>query len=76
MAIPVILQFVSSAYKWFLIEKREEKRWSWLFLLCQLWPQVKAIRVILLFCHGNPRATEKKKKMMAEIGTTEPFLEA
>ena len=76
MTIPLMMQFLSTIYKWRKLEKRNDKRWSWIFLVLQLWPQVRALRWIRLFYKGHPKALEKKNKMMAEIGTTEAFMEA
>ena len=35
MTAPLLLQFISTAYKWFQLEKRESKKWSWTILLLQ-----------------------------------------
>ena len=35
MTVPLLLQFVSTIYKWFQLEKRESKKWSWTILLLQ-----------------------------------------
>ena len=76
MTIPLLLQFVSTIYKWIKIEKREKKKWSWIFLVLQLWPQLTAIRVIKLLWKNDPSANDKKKEFNSEVGCTEPFLEA
>ena len=76
MTIPLLLQFVSTIYKWIKIEKREDKKWSWIFLILQLWPQLTAIRVIKLLYKNDPSANDKKKEFNSEVGCTEPFLEA
>ena len=76
MTVPLLLQFVSTIYKWIRIEKYEDKKWSWIFLILQLWPQLRAIRVIRLFYNNNPKANDEKKEYNVEVGCTEPFLEA
>ena len=80
MTIPLILQFISTIYKWFQIEKREMKKWTWPILLLQFWPQWRALRIINLDMKQDEikrkKAEMKKKELMREVTTTEPFLEA
>ena len=63
MTVPLLLQFISTAYKWIKMEKPEDKKWSWILLLLQLWPQWRAIRIIRLLYRNDPRAVEKKKTL-------------
>ena len=58
------------------MEKPEDKKWSWILLFLQLWPQWRAIRIIRLLYRNDPRAVDKKKTLNSEITSTEPFLEA
>ena len=76
MTFPLLLQFLSTTYKWFRLEKRESKRWSWIILLLQCWPQWRAIRIIQLEMQKDEEAQAKKIELMREVTTTEPFLEA
>ena len=76
MTAPLLLQFSSTVYKWFRLEKRESKKWSWVMLLLQCWPQWRAIRMMHLDFRNDKKAEEKKKELMREVTTTEPFLEA
>ena len=76
MTVPVLLLFLSTIYKWIRLEKRENKKWSWVILLLQFWPQWRAIRVMRLDFKNDPRTDDKKKELMREVTTTEPFLEA
>ena len=76
MSVPLLLSFISIAYKWYRIEKSHDKRWSWVFLLLQCWPQLRALRVIRKLYNGHPRANEAKRKFSTELGSIEPFLEA
>ena len=64
MTVPLLMQFLSSIFKWVRLEKTKDKRWSWIFLLLQVWPQLRALRWIRLVYKGHPRALQKKKKMM------------
>ena len=42
----LLLHFVFTCFAWWRLEPRAQKRWSWIFLLLQIWPQLKAIQVI------------------------------
>ena len=37
--------FVFTCIAWWRIEPRDQKTWSWIFLLLQIWPQLKACQV-------------------------------
>ena len=63
MAMPVLLCFVVTIYKWYHLEEAQNKRWSWIFLLLQCWPQLRALRVIRKIYRGDPMAQEEKKKV-------------
>ena len=76
MTIPLLLSFLSITYKWYKIEEPHNKRWSWIFLLLQCWPQLRALRVIRKVYKGYPNANEEKKTFNTELGIIEPFLEA
>jgi len=76
MTAPLLFQFASTVYKWFRLEKRESKKWSWPILMLQFWPQWRAIRIMNLDFRSDKTAEEKKKELMREVTTTEPFLEA
>ena len=76
MCVPLFLQNLATIYKWYEIEKPESKKWSWLLLLGQCWPQFRALKVIRLMYQNNPKANKKKRKLMADVGSTEPYLES
>lgn len=76
MTAPLLLQFSSTAYKWFQLENPKSKKWSWIVLLLQCWPQWRAIRMMHLDFRNDKQAEAKKKELMREVTTTEPFLEA
>ena len=76
MSIPLLVQFFFTIYKWCRLEKKENKKWSWPILLLQFWPQWRAIRIMGFHLQNDKKAEEKKKEMMQEISSTEPFLEA
>ena len=76
MTVPLFLQFLSTSYKWFQLEDKKNKCWSWILLLLQCWPQWMAFRAIRLDYKNDKTADEKKKELMREVTSTEPFLEA
>ena len=41
----LLLHFFFTCFAWWRLEPRAQKRWSWIFLLLQIWPQLKAIQV-------------------------------
>ena len=77
MTFPLLCQFLSTSYKWVRLEKRESKKWSWILLLLQCWPQLRAVRIIHLDYNENDEKTERKgQELLREVTSTEPFLEA
>ena len=76
MTVPISLQFLSSIYKWYQIDSPKTKKWSWILVILQFWPQFRALRVIRLLYKNDSRADEEKKKMMSDVLMTEPYLEA
>ena len=76
MTIPMILNYLFTTYKWWSLEKTSDKKWSWILVTLQLWQQWRAIKIIYLLFKRNPRAHEKKKQMLKELSSIEPFLES
>ena len=76
MTIPLMLQFLATIYKWIRLEKRESKKWSWPLLMLQFWPQWRALRIIHLDFKNDEKTGRKKKVLMQEVNSAEPFLEA
>ena len=59
-----------------MIEKKAEKKWTWVLLLLQVWPQWRALRIAHLLYKGDKRAQLKKDTLVSEIRSIEPFLES
>ena len=76
MTFPLFLQFLSTSYKWVQLEKKENKRWTWILLLLQFWPQWRALRIMHLHYKKDSNAENKKQELLREVTSTEPFLEA
>ena len=41
----------------------------------QVWPQTRAIRLLVMTWRGDPTARQEKARMDREVGGLEPFLE-
>ena len=76
MTLPLVLQFASTIYKWFQFECPKQKRWTWILLLLQLWPQWRAIRVLKLLYKNDKRHQKQQIELLRGIGSSEAFLEA
>ena len=76
MIIPLIPQFLWTCYKWFQTEKSSAKKWSWIFLLLQLWPQLQALKLLRQIYAGNEKKVTKQEKFINDFCLTEPFLES
>ena len=74
VSIPLLCKFLFICYKWYMIEKR--KKWTWILLLAQIWPQWRSARVARLLYKGDTRAQLKKQTLVSEIRSIEPFLES
>ena len=48
--------FLFTSFVWWRIEPKSQKTWSWIFLILQIWPQLKAFQVYISdqFCLRRP----------------------
>ena len=76
MSVPAVLNYAFSAYKWWSMEKKPEKKWTWALLLIQFWQQFRALKVIRLIYKQDPQASKKRQELMKEISSIEPFFES
>ena len=44
----IVTSFTFTGLAWWRMESRKQKKWSWIFLLLQLWPQLRALQVAAL----------------------------
>jgi hypothetical protein len=58
-----------------MIEKRKEKKWTWILLFIQIWPQWRALRIARLLYNGDKRAQLKKDTLVCEIRSIVTFIE-
>ena len=77
MCVPMAFNYVFTSYKWWSMEKKKESRkWSWVLVLFQLWQQWNALKVMIKLSKKDDRAEEKKKRMLREVSSIEPFFES
>ena len=41
----IVTNSIFTSLAWWRLEPRDQKKWSWIFLLLQLWPQLRALQV-------------------------------
>ena len=58
MMVPQILNVVFTFFMWKKLEKEKAKRWSWILVIIQCWPQFFAARIVWMILNG-----ERKKEM-------------
>ena len=80
---PVGANTVLTMLLWWRFESGEVKKWSWILVLAQVWPQYKAARVIAMFWESLTEGDEvlnQAKIAMTDfqrgISTLEPFVES
>lgn len=73
---PILVNFCFTAYVWHSLEKT--RRWTVILLLCQIWPQFRALEVMFhIVCKADQRVGyAMKEQYKREIACLEPFLEA
>ena len=76
LLLGLFINFFFISLAWWRLESAADKRWSWLLLLLQVWPQSRAVKVIWLVWTGDPNASKEKARLDREVGGLEPFLEA
>ena len=73
---PVIINFVFTLYAWYYLEPRNQKLYTWIFLILQLWPQFCAFRIITLILRNKSEWKKNKSMMERSVCLLEPFLES
>ena len=73
---PTILNFIFTTYSWYYFESKNQKKYSWIFLIFQLWPQICAVRIIISIVKNKADWKKDKALMDRSIGLLEPFLES
>ena len=80
MLFPVILNLISNIYLWKStnFDHENEKRYSWIFVLLDFWPQYQVVKLLALI-YKNPNNAEwktRQQKYKTELSYIEPFVEA
>ena len=52
MILPLLLNFIFTFFMWQKMERKEAKRWSWVLVVAQCWPQFFAARIVLMIING------------------------
>ena len=74
---PVFMNMVCKTFTWWRMDSKQEKKWTWLLLIVQLWPQYKALQVFrTLVVKGEEKGLTDKKVYDRNIKVLEPFVEA
>ena len=80
MILPVVLNMAFTFYKWFSTDHdtQKEKRFTWLLVVLNLWPQYQVLKLILLILRGKSKDIWEpvQDKIKREISFIEPFIEA
>ena len=76
MTLPMLLNYIFTTYKWWSFEDSGNKWWSWMLVLLQLWQPWRAMKVMFLLYKNDDQAQAKKKVMLREVASIEPFLES
>ena len=53
MMIPQVTNIVFTFFIWRKLERDRSKRWSWVLVITQCWPQVFAARIVWMIIHGE-----------------------
>ena len=73
---PFLLNVVFTTFSWWRIDSNTEKKWTWILLLFQLWPQYRAMKIIFKIFKGDPTYVIEKNTLERDVSTLEPFLES
>ena len=52
MMVPQLTNVVFACFAWNRWENKEDKRWSWIFVIFQFWPQLFAARIVWKIIKG------------------------
>ena len=70
------MNVASNVIHWWKLDSKQEKKYTWLLLILQLWPVYRGIKVDIKMLKKLPGAEEEKKKFEAKIVSLEPYLES
>ena len=73
---PFLLNVVFTTFSWWRIDSNKEKKWTWILLLFQLWPQYRAMKIIFKIFKGDQSYVDDKNTLERDVSILEPFLES
>ena len=76
LLLPQATTMVLTSLLWRRLEPQDSKWWSWTLLLLQAWPQVLAIRVIIMILTGRDEWRTWKRILDEKVALLEPFTES
>ena len=76
MSVPLLLNLLFTFRQWWITEKEEDKKWSWLFLITLTWPQWRFLKVIRLLYKKDKNAICERKKLLTSLIGIEALVES
>merc|ERR1719186_2581420 len=76
MTVPQMLNILFTFFMWKKLEKEDVKRWSWILVISQCWPQFFAARIVWMILKGSKTWRKEKTTFDSKIGTLEPYAES
>ena len=76
LLMPLILNVVFTTFAWWRMDSPQEKRFTWALLLMQLWPQYRAVKIILKILKEDQTYIEDKFILERDVSILEPFIES
>ena len=76
MSLPPTLNYCFAWYEWWSNEKISRMKWSWIFVLFNLYHQINAISVLKAFWNNDNLDAKKKQKTLSKVSFLEPYLES
>ena len=73
---PQVVSTLFTLEMWWRVEEGLGRRWSWMLVVVQAWPQVWAARIIWRILTGQEDWRNMKVTLDTKIGTLEPFIES
>ena len=73
---PLLSNVISTAISWSKLDSTREKKWTWVLLVMQVWPQYRTIKIIIKMFKGDHSYEEEKNVLQRDVSILEPFLES
>ena len=72
----VLLNMVFTFSTWFKVEDGANKKWSWILVLLQCWPQYITAKIIVQIATGQEGWRKNKESLQRNVSSLEPYLES